>query len=293
MYLVTGASGHFGRIVLDSLLTTHKIPASRIIATTRKPQTLAEYAAKGVSVRAADFEKPDGLAAAFAGATRLLLISTDTLDRPGARLKQHRTAIAAAAQAGVGHILYTSLPAPDTSAIIFAPDHLGTEQAIAASGIPGWTFLRNNWYFENLFHALPHAIQSGSLYSSAGDGRLAHVARQDLARAASAALAGKETGRVTHTLTGTKAYTMAEIVSLVSKAVNRPIALVPVNDEQLTGGLVAAGFPEPVAKVFTSFDTNIRQGGLAEVTGDVAALTGHPPQSFEDWLAANAAAFLK
>lgn len=293
MYLVTGASGHFGRIVLDSLLTTHKIPANRIIATTRKPDSLAEYAAKGVTIRLADFEKPEGLAAAFAGAERLLLISTDTLDRPGARLAQHRNAVAAAAQAGVRHMLYTSLPSPETSAILFAPDHLGTEQAIAASGIPGWTFLRNSWYFENLFYALPHAIQSGSLYSSAGDGRLAHVAREDLAHAAAAALAGGETGRVTHTLTGTKAYTMAEIVSLVSRAVNRPIALVPVSDDQLTGGLVAAGFPEPVAKVFTSFDTAIRQGGLAEVTDDVKALTGNTPWSFEDWLTANAPAFLK
>jgi NAD(P)H dehydrogenase (quinone) len=293
MYLVTGASGKFGRIVLDTLLSTHNVPASRIIATTRKPETLAAYAAKGVVVREADFEKPEGLAAAFAGAGRLLLISTDTLDRPGARLAQHRNAVKAAEQAGVRHILYTSLPDVETSALLFAPDHLGTEQAIAASSIPGWTILRNNWYFENLFYSLPSAIASGSLYSSAGDGKIAHVARADLARAAAAALAGSESGRVTLTLSGEKVYTMAEIAALVSKAVSKPISLVEVSDEALTGGLVAAGFPEPVARAFASFDTNIRQGGLSKVTGDVRQLTGHAPQSFEDWLAANASAFLK
>ena len=51
--------------------------------------------------------------------------------------------------------------------------------------------------------------------------------------------------------------------------------------------MVAHGFPEPIARVFASFDTNTAQGGLADVTGDYRALTGVEPQTFEAWLAAN------
>ena len=105
MYLVTGASGHLGQLVISNLLEIHKIPASKIIATSRKPETLATLKARGVDVRAADFDDTANLVKAFKGATRLLLISTDAMDRPGHRFEQHKNAIAAAEKAGVEHVL--------------------------------------------------------------------------------------------------------------------------------------------------------------------------------------------
>ena len=292
MYLVTGASGHLGQLVINNLLETHKIPASKIIATTRKPETLAALKAKGVDVRAADFDDTANLVKAFKGATRLLLISTDAMDRPGHRLEQHKNAIAAAEKAGVEHVLYTSLPKPETSAILFAPDHVGTEKALAASGLKGWTLLRNNWYFENLFHSLPSAIKSGTWYTAAGEGKIAHIAREDLARAAAAALASDKGGKNTYTLTGAQEYTTGEIAKLVSDAVGKPISVVQVPLEGLVQGMVGAGFPEPVARVVASFDTNTAQGGLSGVTGDYRKLTSNDNTPFTSWLAKNKQAFL-
>ena len=130
--LVTGASGHLGRAVVRHLLDTLNIDPARVIATSRKPEALADLAAQGVTVRAADFDRPDTLAEAFRGADRLLLVSTDALLEPGKRLVQHRAAVLAAVEARVKHVVYTSLPSPDTSHVSFAPDHLATEQALAA-----------------------------------------------------------------------------------------------------------------------------------------------------------------
>ena len=155
--LVTGASGQLGRRVLAHLLDTCAVPPARLIAVTRDPAKLADFAARGVEVRRGDFDDPGSLGEAFKGAGRLLLISTDALDTPGRRLAQHQAAIAAAKTAGVRHIVYTSMPNPDGSPIPFAPDHLGTEQALALSG-RGWTILRNAWYFENLAFSLPGAL---------------------------------------------------------------------------------------------------------------------------------------
>jgi NAD(P)H dehydrogenase (quinone) len=98
--LVTGASGQLGRLVIESLLD---MQVGHIIATTREPSKLADLAAKGVEVRAANFDEPQTLTTAFAGADRLLLISTDSIYQPGQRLAQHRAAIAAAERAGVQH----------------------------------------------------------------------------------------------------------------------------------------------------------------------------------------------
>ena len=292
MYLVTGASGHLGQLVISNLLETHKIPASKIIATTRKPETLAALKAKGVDVRGADFDDTANLVKAFKGATRLLLISTDAMDRPGHRLEQHKNAIAAAEKAGVEHVLYTSLPKPDTSAVAFAPDHLGSEKALAASGLKGWTILRNNWYFENLFYTLPNAIKSGTLYTAAGEGKIAQIGREDIARAAAAALASDKGGKNTYTLTGAQEFTTGEIAKLVSDAVGKPISVVQVPLEGLVQGMVGAGFPEPVARVFGSFDTNVEQGGLSGVTGDYKKLTSNDNTPFTSWLAKNKQAFL-
>lgn len=215
------------------------------------------------------------------------MASTDALDRPGRRLAQHKAAIDAAVKAGVRHVVYTSMPKPEDSPLLLAPDHAGTEAALAESALPGWTVLRNHWYFENLFMSLPQVLASGQWYSAAGDGRIAHIARDDLARAAATALAGTAEGKTTLTLSGGRAYTTAEIAALVSQTVGKPIQVVPVPVEGLVQGMVGAGLPEPLARVFASFDTNTAAGRVAEVNGDYRALTGVEPTTFEQWLAAN------
>src|SRR3954468_3764326 len=94
--LVTGASGQLGQRVLHHLLDTLHVPAGDIIATSRKPDALSGWATRGVAVRAADFEDSMSLPAAFEGAERLLLVSTDAVDRPGRRTAQHQAAVEAA-----------------------------------------------------------------------------------------------------------------------------------------------------------------------------------------------------
>jgi NAD(P)H dehydrogenase (quinone) len=285
--LITGASGHFGQRVLNHLLYTLHVPADRIVAASRKPAALAEWRAKGVTTRAADFDDRASLGAAFAGVERLLLISTDALDYPGHRLAQHLTAIDAASRAGARHVIYISMPKPEGSPLLLAPDHAGTEAALAASPLPEWTVLRNNWYFENLFMSLPSVLGSGKWFTAAGDGKIANIARDDLARAAATALAGATQGKTRRTLTGGKAYTTAEIAALVSQTVDKPIEVIHVPAESLIQGMVAHGMQEPMARLFASFDTNTAAGGVADVTGDFTALTGVDPLPFQKWLAAN------
>ena len=289
MYLVTGAAGHLGRAVINHLLTTYKVPASKIIAATRDTTKLADLKAKGIDVRKADFEDEAGLVKAFASAARLLLISTDTM-APGQRLAQHQRAVKAAEKAGVGHVVYTSMPRPDTSAVLFAPDHVGTEKALADSKLSGWTVLRNNWYAENLFHSVPVALKSGTQYSAAGQGKTAYIVRDDLARAAAAALSSDKTGRNTYTLSGAKEYTTDDIAKLVSAATGKPLAVVHVPVEGLVQGMLAHGLPEGMARLFASFDDAIAKGGLSGDAGDFKRLTGVEPRSFEDWLKNNATA---
>jgi NAD(P)H dehydrogenase (quinone) len=287
--LVTGASGKLGGAIIENLLGAQKVAASRIVAGTRSPEKLAALAAKGVKVVKADFDDPAGLETAFAGAGTVLVVSTDALDGAGTRLRQHKAAIAAAAKAGVKRIAYTSLPNAESSKVSFAPDHLGSEQAVKASGLP-YLIFRNNWYAENLFMSLPQALKSGQWYTSAGEGRTAYVPRADQAAAIAGALANPPAASTTYTLTGAEALSNAEIAALASDIVGKPIAVVNLSDEQLAGGLKAAGLPEPAIPTIVSFDTAARAGNLATVTSDVEKLSGRKPTSVKDWLTANKAA---
>lgn len=285
--LVTGATGQLGKLVLDQLLASGIAPA-RIIATSRDTAKLADYIARGVQARVADFDDPASLDQAFAGADRILIISTDALDQPGKRLKQHLAAVAAAKKAGAKHIVYTSMPRPETSVIPFAPDHLGTENAIKATGIP-YTILRNGWYMENLFMALPHALETGQWYSSSGEGRLAHIARGDAAKAAAAALAASTSESHTYTLTGGELRSTDEIAALVAKATGKSLNVVHISDEALAGGLKSAGLPDFLIPIVVSFDANTRGGHIDMVTGDVTALTGATPVTLAAFLEASKA----
>ena len=289
--LVTGATGNLGRLVLDELLASGKVSPAYIIATSRDTGKLDGYAAKGIQTRAADFDDAASLDAAFKGADRILIISTDALDEPGKRLRQHLAAVAAAQRAGAKHILYTSMPNPETSVIPFAPDHLGTENAIKATGI-AYTILRNGWYMENLFMALPHALSEGKWYSASGKGKLAHIARADIAKATANALASGSTESATYTLTGDQKHTVDEVAALASKATGKPLEVVHVTDEQLAGGLKAAGLPDFIIPVVVSFDTNTREGHIDMVTADAGKLSGQKLTALEDFLAASKAALL-
>lgn len=289
-FLVTGASGHLGQSVLHHLLDTLKVDPGRIAAASRKPEALSKWAERGVETRPVDFNDSASLDKAFAGVKRLLIISTDALDAEGTRLRQHKAAVKAAAKAGVTHVVYTSLPNVETSLVTFAPDHAGTEAAIAESGVPEWSILRNNWYFENLFFSLPHALASGQWYSASGQGRVAHIWREDQALAAATALADGFQGRRTLTLSGSKAYTTDEIAALVSKATGKPLEVVHVPLDGLIQGMISAGLPAPVATVFGSFDAAIEAGHLGGDSKDFEALTGRKPRAFEDWLSENASA---
>ena len=289
--LVTGASGQLGRRVIHHLLHTHQVAAAHIIAATRKPDGLADLAAEGVVVRQADFEDPASMARAFVGAQRLLLISTDALDRPGRRLEQHRAAVAAAVHAGVNHVLYTSMLKPEPgSPIPFAPDHFGTEQALASSPL-SWTVLRNSWYMENLHQNLPQVLLTGQWFTAAGDGKVAHVSREDCARAAAAALASTSTEKATYNITGATAQSTVEIASLASNTLGKPIAVVQVPADHLAKGLAAAGVPDFLVPLLVAFDVNTALGRVAEVSHDFNALTGKTPLTLREFLEVNKAAF--
>lgn len=289
--LVTGATGQLGRGVLHHLLTTYGVAPTDIIAATRNPAALADLTAKGVEIRAADFDNPAALVQAFQGVDRVLIISTSELAVPGKRLQQQSAAVAAAATAGVAHIVYTSMPNPANSLVTFAPDHLGTEKAIQASGVR-YTILRNSWYTDNYLLSLPHVLATGTWYTATGEGRTPNISRDDCARAAAAALANPPAGNAILTLTGPESLTIAEVAAQVSAVTGKAITVQQVPNAAFAAGLESAGLPPFLATALASADANTQAGNFDLLTGDYQTLTGQAPQTVRAFLEAHKAALL-
>lgn len=284
--LVTGASGHLGKLVLNALL---KGPKRNIIATSRHVEKLSEYKDKGLTLRNADFANPESLLAAFQGANRLLLISTDAI---GSRVDQHKNAIDAAVKAGVKHILYTSLPQPDKSPGIIAFEHNETEKLIRASGLQ-YTILRNNLYADNFLQSAPTAIAMGALIGTSGSGTTAYVTRQDCADTAAGALASAETENSVIDVTGPESVGYAKVAAVLSEISNKKIPYVDMTEADFKTALMKSGLPETWADVYVAFDLSSRQGALAATTNAVEKYAGHKPQSLQVFLQENKSALLK
>ncbi|BFR49844.1 SDR family oxidoreductase [Nitratidesulfovibrio sp. HK-II] len=270
MIAVTGASGQLGRLVMEGLLA--RVPAENIVAAVRNPAKVADLAARGVVVRAADYAKPETLDAAFAGVDRLLLISSSEV---GGRVPQHRNVIEAARRAGVGLVAYTSILHADTTPLGLGAEHRETEALLRASGLPH-VLLRNGWYTENYLASLPAALQHGAFVGSAGQGRIASATREDYAAAAVAVLTGEGHAGKVYELAGDTAYTLAELAAEVSRQTGRQIGYADMPQAEFRNVLVGAGLPEPIADLLADSDAGAARGGLFDDGRQLSALIGRP-----------------
>lgn len=272
MIVITGATGQFGRQVIEHLL--HRgVRAGQVAAAVRDPDKAAGHAALGVEVRLADYDRPQTLSDAFAGADKVLLVSSTGPDNT--RIAQHRAAIDAAAEAGVNLFAYTSVTRAPTNPMGLAHVHRATEQAIADAGLPA-VVLRNGWYTENHTAALPGAIARGTLTGSAGDGRIASATRADLAEAAAVVLTRDDQAGKIYDLTGDTDWTLAELAAETAAQSGTPLAYTDLPAEQYRQILHRAGLPAPAVDLIVDADVQISHGALAHVTSDLTTLLGRP-----------------
>lgn len=275
MIAITGATGQLGQRVIDTLLNT--VAAQEIVAIVRNPAKAAALSARGVQVRAADYNDAAALTAALAGVEKLLLISSSEV---GQRAPQHRNVIDAAKTAGVKLIAYTSLLHADRSPLGLADEHVATEKMLADAGVP-YVLLRNGWYTENYLASVPPALEHGVFIGSAGDGKIASASRQDYAEAAAKVLTlDNQAGRV-YELAGDHAWTLRDLTALLSKETGKTVAYQNLSEADFAAALTGAGLPEGFAKLLADSDVGASKGGLFDDSRQLSALIGRPTTSLE------------
>ena len=273
---VTGATGQLGRLVVENL--KHIAPSQDVLALVRSPEKAADL---GIPAKAFDYDAPEGLASALDGVDTLLLISGSEI---GKRTAQHIAVIDAAKAAGVGHIVYTSLLHADTSTIGLAGEHVATEAALEASGIPH-TLLRNGWYTENYMMGLPAAIEHKAMIGAAGEGRIASATRADFAEAAAKVLATPELQGKTYELAGDDSYTLSELAAAVSSQIGEEIPYINMPEAEFAGALEQAGMPADFASFLAHCDVEASKGVLFDGNRQLSQLIGRPTTPLADAVA--------
>jgi NAD(P)H dehydrogenase (quinone) len=282
--VITGAAGALGRRVAEHVLE-RGIPAGSIILVTRRPEEIIDLARQGADVRRGDFDDPKLLREAFAGGDRMLLISTDAVGR---REVQHRAAIAAAREAGVRHVAYTSMLNPtDGNPAGVAREHRVTEQELLDSGL-AWTFLRNGLYAEYEVPPGATALLTGQLVTNAPDGRTAYVAREDCAAAAAAVLTGDGHEHHVYDVTGPELLSKRDEAAMLTEIGGRPVEVIGVDDDTFIAELGGLGLPQAAAVMIASFGAAIREGYLDQLGDGVQQLTGRPPRALREVFEAHA-----
>jgi NAD(P)H dehydrogenase (quinone) len=276
MIVVTGATGKLGHHVIEALLK--KVPAGKIVAAVRSPEKAADLAALGVVVRAADYAKPETLASAFAGAEKVLLISSNALC---AREEQHKTVIDAAVAAKVKLLAYTSVLRADTSKLILAAEHLATETLIRESGLP-FAFLRNGWYFENNTEALGPALEHGVILGASGEGRFSSASRADYAGAAAEVLTGAGHGNKVYELAGDASFSKAELAATVSRLSGKSVVYNNMTETDYAGALAGFGLPAELTEMLADSDEQASKGELQSDSSDLHTLIGRPTMTLEE-----------
>lgn len=262
---VTGATGQLGRIVIEKL--TQAVLPSQVVALVRSPDKAADL---GVEARAFDYARPDALAPALAGVQTLLLISSSEV---GQRATQHANVIAAAKQAGVERIVYTSLLHADTSPLSLADEHRTTEADLKASGLR-YTILRNGWYAENYLGSLGAALEHGAFIGSAGQGRVSAATREDFAEAAVAVLTGQGHDNTTYELAGDTAWTLSELAAEVARQSGKPAVYTDLPEAEYAKALEGFGLPPGLAAAIASWDVGASQGALYAQDKALSGLIG-------------------
>lgn len=285
MFAITGATGHLGQATINALLQS-STPAD-IVAIVRDPKKTTTLRQQGVQVRQGDYENITSLVAAFGGVTTVLLISTNELD-DAIRTRQHRHVIDAARQAGVHHLVYTSVLNPSReSQFSGSASHLATEEYLRASGLT-YTIFRNTLYMDLIPGFIgADALSSGKIYSTAGTGQVSYALREDIAQALAIVLmAITNHENQTYDIAPAPTYSMRDVTVMLSEVSNQPVEFIAISADEMASGMRQQHIPEAVVGLMVGITGAMQANELSTTSNTLEQLLGRKPADLKTYLTA-------
>ena len=279
MIFIMAAGGGAGRGTVESLLR-QGVPAQEIAGGARVPAKLDWMVTAGARTRRADYNDLDSMTEAFQDVETLVLIPT--MSAPQARCLEHRNALSAAKSAGVRRVVFLSIQSGGTeSRFLMAHFFVFAEDATRRSGME-WTIARMSLYSDPLADWLPELVKMGRLPYPVRNGRVAYVAKADVANALAATARRDDLGCEILEFTGPASLSMTEVAAEISIAAGVTIPFASITDEEYGDICRAEGCNEGMITGMTSLYHAVEAQEFARATSDVEQLTGNRPESVSE-----------
>lgn len=280
MILVTGATGHLGSSVVKHLQQHLALDQFAVLA--RNLAKAQPYIEQDIEVRFGDFNKPRSLIQAFQGIDKLLLISTMEMNR----LEQHQDVVDAAKEAGVKHIIYTSLAIQNIASSAVKDlmlSHFETEDYIRASGL-NYTFLRNTMYAEAIPQIIGERVLETGIHLSDGTGKVPYALRAELGEATANVLLQEGHENKYYELTGSKSYSYADISNLLSEIKGEKVSYENIDLPSYTDLLKSQDLPEFIIYLTQGTVLDIQAQQYEVESTDLAQLLGRQTADLKEYL---------
>ncbi|WP_339917789.1 SDR family oxidoreductase [Yeosuana marina] len=283
MILITGATGHFGGLVIDSLLEKG-VEANQISALVRNVEKAEALKNKGINLKIGDYDNYTLLVDAFKGTDKLMFVSATDID---SRLAQHKNVVNAAKGAGVKHIVYTSFQRKNDSGNsplgLLAQSHVQTEKWLKESGL-SYTILKNNLYMDFIPFFIGEKVLETGIYLPAGKGKISAALRSEYAEATANILTSAGHENKIYDFTNVEAYSYDDVAKIISQITGKTIKYVSPSIVEFTQTLSNAGVPEEGIGVLSGFSLAQKDGELDLTSPDLENLLGRKPTNLETFL---------
>jgi (4-alkanoyl-5-oxo-2,5-dihydrofuran-3-yl)methyl phosphate reductase len=279
-YLVTGATGEIGLRVVEFLLERGERP--RVFV--RDAQKARGRFGDRVDVAVGDLADAASLFAALRGTDALFLVNSGpeipSLDELAAK---------AAKAAGVRHLVkLSSMDAQqDVGTGVW---HARGEAAIRASRIT-FTFVQPTGFMVNARFWAASIKAGGVVRSATGDGKIPFIHTDDIAGVATEVLTTRNYDGQSLPITGPEALSYAEMAAKIGAVIGKPVGFQAIDENVVRQRMSESGDSEEMIVAHLSIYRAIREGWMAEVTGNVERVLGRKPITFDRWAQENAQAF--
>lgn len=277
-YVITGATGHLGRQIVDQL--AQRVSATEITLGVHTPAKAAAMAQQGMTVLPLDYHQPATITASLQDADVAIYVPSKSHDS-FSRVTEFENVIAAAETAQVKHLIVMGFIADQANNPFALSAFYGyVPRRLAATGL-AYTILRNALYADPLVPYLPELIERKNVIYPMGDASLSFISLAESAAAfAQVAVTPSLWTRPVYTLTQERSYTMPALAQVLSDVSGQPIGYAPVTSHQFEEMYNEGNEGHMLASMYAGG----AKGLLATVTDDYRKIMGRPAQSLPAFL---------
>lgn len=148
-----------------------------------------------------------------------------------------------------------------------------------------WAVLRPSWFMQNFSesHHVATIATDRAIYSATGQGKIAFVDADDIAKAAYGTLTMDTAANREYVLTGPTTLSYNQVAETISNAAGYSVRHILLSAKDLTARYVESGLPEMLSQTLAGMDELISTGVEDRTTQDVLAACGEQAGSFEQY----------